>query len=122
MTGNLSALKNAIVLAPDDETATGGTQINAAAQYIKQFGAKEVWAGVTHAVLCGSAPEKFAKSDCPITRLYVTDTIPVVNRAELKGLIDSGRLHVISWINECALVIYYAHWNDDIYDLRKSPH
>lgn len=118
MTGNLTALKDAIVLAPDDETATGGTQINAAAQYIEELGAKEVWAGVTHAVMCGNAPEKFAKPDCPISRLYVTDTIPVLNRPALTSLIDSKRLHLISWMEEFALIIFYAHWDDDIYDIR----
>lgn len=120
VTGNLTALKDAIILAPDDETATGGTQINAADYYIKEFGAREVWAGVTHAVMCGDAPNKFAKPDCPIARLYVTDTIPVHDRPELTPLFESGRLRLVSWMEEYALIIFYAHWDDDIYDIRGS--
>lgn len=118
VTGSILALKDAIVLAPDDETATGGTQINAAELYIKDLGAKEVWAGVTHAVMCGNAAEKFAKPNCAISRLYVTDTIPILNRPDLTSLIESKRLHLISWMEEFALIIFYAHWDDDIYDIR----
>lgn len=121
ITGSMPALKDAIVIAPDDETATGGTQINAATQYLQDFGAKEVWAGVSHAVLCGTGPQKFAKPDCPIARLYITDTIPVLNRPELKQLLESGRLQLVSWLNDCALIIFYAHWDEDIHDLRGTP-
>ncbi len=118
MTGDLAALKDALVIAPDDETATGGTQINAAREYKEKLGARDVWAAVTHGVLCGNAVHSFSAIDCPISRLYITDTIPVHNRPELTLLIERNFLHVISVAEDLARVIYHAHWDENVRDIR----
>lgn len=112
--GDTHALHDSLVASFDDETATGGSQINAAQRFKDEFGASDVWAAVTHGVLCGDAPKLFTADDCPISRLYVTDTIPVHVRDDLKLLIESGRLHVISWVKDLGLVIYDDHWNQSI--------
>jgi ribose-phosphate pyrophosphokinase len=108
--GDLDKMKDSIVIALDDETATGGSQIKAADRFKKDFGAKEVWAAVTHGVLCGNAPQLFLAPDCSVDRLYITDTIPTEEREDLRALVDSGRLHVMSWVDDCAEVIYHLHW------------
>lgn len=118
MTGDLEALKDALVIAPDDETATGGTQINAAREYRTKLGARDVWAAVTHGVLCGNAVNLFSAPDCPISRLYITDTIPVHNRPALQPLIESEFLRVISLVDDLARVFYHAHWDENVRDLR----
>lgn len=118
MTGNLEALKDALVIAPDDETATGGTQINAAREYRTKLGARDVWAAVTHGVLCGNAVNLFSAPDCPISRLYITDTIPVHNRPALQPLIESEFLRVISLVDDLSRVLYHAHWDESVRDIR----
>lgn len=118
ITGDLEALQDALVIAPDDETATGGTQINAAQEYRTKLGARDVWAAVTHGVLCGNAVNLFSAPDCPISRLYITDTIPVHNRPALQPLIDSGFLRVISLVDDLARVFYHAHWDESVRDIR----
>lgn len=62
--------KTAILL--DDEIDTAGSITNAAHIVMKE-GAKEVYAGSTHALLTGSALQKLA--DSPIKELIVTDTV-----------------------------------------------
>lgn len=118
--GDVEKMKDAIVIALDDETATGGSQIKAANRFKKDYGAKEVWAAVTHGVLCGEAPNLFLASDCPVDHLYVTDTIPVEGRADLDQLFSSGRLHVISWIEDFAEIIYHLHWGRNARGIRGS--
>ncbi len=118
--GDTDALRDAIVITLDDETATGGSQINAANIYKDDFGAARVWAAVTHGILCGDAPQLFAADDCPVERLYVTDTVPIMSRPELGSLRDSGKLEVISWLREVAWIIYRTHWGLDVRDLRRS--
>lgn len=62
--------KNVILL--DDMIDTAGTIVNAASA-LKKFGAKDVYACCTHAVLSGPAIERIANSD--IKELIVLDTI-----------------------------------------------
>lgn len=63
--------KRALIV--DDFVFGGSTLVNAVAEVVKA-GATEVNACITHAVLCGDAPQLIADSD--VRRLYVTDTIP----------------------------------------------
>lgn len=60
------------VLLVDDFTITGGTLI-AMANILKQRGARDIYAAVTHAVLSRGAAARIGASD--IKRLFVTDTI-----------------------------------------------
>jgi ribose-phosphate pyrophosphokinase len=61
----------------DDIVDTGGT-LAKVAQAIKAAGAREVLASSSHAVLSGKAMEKMDES--PLSRLIVTDSIPLGNR------------------------------------------
>jgi ribose-phosphate pyrophosphokinase len=72
--------KDAIIY--DDEIATGGS-IQEAARILRDFGAKRVRVGVTHAVLSGPALERL--KEAALDELVVTDTIPMTD-ANAKGL------------------------------------
>ena len=61
------------VLIVDDMISTGGS-IAEACRIVKKFGAKKVYVGATHAVLCGPAHERLANSGAE--RIFLTDTIP----------------------------------------------
>jgi ribose-phosphate pyrophosphokinase len=58
----------------DDEIATGGS-IQEAARILRHFGARQVRAGATHAVLSGPAADRLGAAQ--LAELVVTDTIPV---------------------------------------------
>lgn len=58
----------------DDIIATGGSLVEAVLA-LKEKGARDVYATITHPVLSGPAIERLRKSG--IKRLYVTDTIPI---------------------------------------------
>ena len=64
--------KNALIF--DDEISTGGTMMEAV-RIVKAHGAKAVYAGCVHPVLCGDAIEKIKNSD--LTEFVVTNTIPI---------------------------------------------
>jgi ribose-phosphate pyrophosphokinase len=71
------------VLTFDDEIDTGGS-ILAAAEALRERGAREVYSCVTHAVLSGGASEMVVES--PIKELAATDTVPL-NSKRLDGKI-----------------------------------
>ena len=116
--GATSALRGATVLCVDDEIATGGTNIKAARVIREEYGAQCVHAVVTHAVLCDGAAKRFLADGCAVDRLYVTDTIPVETRSELRPLTDSGRLVTIGWSAELGVSLYHHHWDLSIRELR----
>jgi ribose-phosphate pyrophosphokinase len=62
--------KNVIIV--DDLVATAGS-LAEAAEAIKNSGARDIYAAITHPVLCGPAVERISKS--PIKELLATDTI-----------------------------------------------
>ncbi len=62
------------VLMMDDMITTAGT-ICSAATLCKNSGAKKIYVGATHAVLCGPAVERLQKA--PIDEIVVTNTIPL---------------------------------------------
>ncbi|MFZ5764543.1 MAG: ribose-phosphate diphosphokinase [Thermodesulfobacteriota bacterium] len=74
--GNVAG-KHAVLL--DDMVDTAGTLCQAAEILVKE-GAKEVYAYCTHAVLSGPAIERISNS-C-ITKLFVTNTIPLTSAAQ----------------------------------------
>lgn len=73
--------KTAILI--DDEVASGGTLLQAA-DFLRREGAIEVIACATHAVFTGEAPQKLGASN--ITRMAVTNTIPVGEAKRFEGL------------------------------------
>lgn len=58
----------------DDEVDTAGTLV-AVADLLKQQGAREIYAAMTHGVLSGPALERIESS--PLKELVVTDTLPL---------------------------------------------
>lgn len=109
--GDVDALRNATVLNLDDEIATGGTNINSAQELRDKYGAKRVWAVVTHAVMCENAAERFLNERCPVTKVFAADTIPVHNRPHLKPMLDKGLLDIYEWWPDLAVFLYHHHWN-----------
>jgi len=67
------------VLIPDDMISTGGTMVEAAS-FLKNKGAKDIYACCTHSVLSGPAVEKLKNS--LIKEVMVTDTIPLSEAAK----------------------------------------
>jgi ribose-phosphate pyrophosphokinase len=116
--GDVSALRGATVLNLDDEIATGGTNIASAEAIKRDHGARRVWAVVTHGVLCGPAPARFASPECPVDRIFATNTVPIEDRPELQPLIESGRLDVTPWWPDLSWILYHHHWNLSIRELR----
>jgi len=64
--------KNVVIV--DDIIATAGS-VTEAAVALKNAGAKDIYATITHPVLCGPAMERLAAS--PIKELVVANTIPI---------------------------------------------
>ncbi|MFQ5956853.1 MAG: ribose-phosphate diphosphokinase [Candidatus Brocadiales bacterium] len=97
--------KNVILL--DDIIATGGSIVQAA-RVLKDKGAKDIYVGATHAVLCGGAAEKLAGA--PIKELAVTDTIPLDGRARPLG----ERTTVLSISEVLGEAIRRIHTNESV--------
>ncbi len=72
------------VLLVDDLIDTGGTFI-AAIKALKEKGANKIYGAVTHALLSGNAVEEIENSE--ITKLYVTDSIPLTNKGKSKKIV-----------------------------------
>ena len=70
----IGEVKGKTVLVPDDMISTGGSLVEAVNALVK-FGAKEIYASCTHAILSGNAVEKLQKS--VLKEIVVTDTIPI---------------------------------------------
>jgi ribose-phosphate pyrophosphokinase len=75
------------VLIVDDLIDTGGTFVNAI-EAIKARGAKNIYGAVTHAVLSDHAIEKINNS--AMTKLYVTDSIPLTNNVGEKIVVRTA--------------------------------
>lgn len=73
-----------IALIFDDMISTGGS-ICGAAKMVKEAGARKVYLGATHGVLCGQALELLAKA--PIEEIVITNSIPVQKERLLSKII-----------------------------------
>jgi len=116
--GDLDAIQGAIVGTLDDEWATGGTGMKNAMALKNKFGAALTWMMVTHFIGCGNTMEQLADPDCPVDKLFITDTISIDNRPEIQPLIDMGRIEVVSWVQDLIKMIYFDHWNISIRPIR----
>lgn len=67
------------VLMVDDMVSTGGT-VCEAARVVMEHGARQCIVCATHAVMVGPAVERLSKS--PISRIVVTDSIPIDSRLD----------------------------------------
>ncbi len=63
--------KNVVIF--DDVVSTGSTLVEAA-EALKRAGARDIYAGCTHGLLCGDAVERIGRSS--VRELVVTDSIP----------------------------------------------
>ncbi|MFH1836599.1 MAG: ribose-phosphate pyrophosphokinase [Candidatus Omnitrophota bacterium] len=75
--------KNVILV--DDIIATAGSLTEAVAA-LKKNGAKDIYAAITHPVLCGPALERLEKSE--IKELIVTDTIPLKDKKNTDKIVQ----------------------------------
>ena len=74
-TGHLiGSVEGKTVLMFDDMISTGGTVVRAA-EFVMKQGARDVIVAATHGVMSGMAAQRIAES--PISRLVITDTIPL---------------------------------------------
>lgn len=99
--------KTAVIV--DDMIDTAGTLTQAVDSLLKN-GAKQVFAVATHAVFSGPAIKRLIES--PITKVFVTDTIPLSQQA-----IDSGKIKVISVAPVLAEAIRRIHDHDSVSSL-----
>ena len=85
---NISEVMNLIgevegknVLVVDDLIDTAGTFVSAV-KALKEKGAKEIYGAITHPLLSGEAVQRIENSE--ITKLYVTDSIPLRGKSSKK--------------------------------------
>jgi ribose-phosphate pyrophosphokinase len=95
-------VKDRNVLIVDDMISTAGS-ITEAAKAAREMGAKAIYLGATHAVLCGKAMERL--SNAPVEQVVVTDTIPVPQEKRAKFL---KVLSVARLLGEAVLRIHHA--------------
>ncbi len=73
-------VKDKIAVVFDDEIDTAGSMMETA-NILKEFGAKEIYAGCTHGVLSGPAIERI--KGAPFKEVVITNTIPLPKEKEL---------------------------------------
>jgi ribose-phosphate pyrophosphokinase len=103
-------VRNKTVLMMDDMITTAGTVCGAAA-LCKDKGAKRVYVGATHAVLCGPAAERLREA--PIDEVVVTDTIPI-SREKADAI---GKLKVLSVASLMGEAIHRIHNDESVSSL-----
>jgi len=118
ITGDTEKLPEALAIIMDDEAATMSTAIKWAKSLKENYLAQEVWGSIVHGVLCGEGKTILAKPECPITRLYCSDTIPFYDRSDLAHYFEKGKVRIVSWICELANIIYHHHWDESIREMR----
>jgi len=97
--------KNVIMV--DDMITTAGTMTEAV-KILRDHGVREIYMSATHAVFAPPAMERLSR--CPFTKLAVTDTIPIGNRAEA----IKDRLVVLSVAELLGEAIRRIHHNESV--------
>ena len=97
--------KNVIMI--DDMITTAGTMAEAV-RILKENGALDVYLAATHAVLAGPAIERLSK--CAFTKLAVTDTIPLGDRADA----IKDRVVMLSTAELLGEAIHRIHHNESV--------
>ncbi len=98
------------VLMMDDMISTAGT-VCGAAVLCREEGAKQVFVGATHGVLCGPAIERLGAA--PIDEIIVTDTIPV-GQDKVQQI---GKLRVLSVAGLMGEAIHRIHNDESVSSL-----
>lgn len=79
----LGEVKGKNIIIVDDQVTTAGS-ITEAAHALREAGAKEIYAGITHGIFSGPAIERIEKS--PLKEVVVTDTIPLSSKKQNKKI------------------------------------
>ena len=112
--------KNALIV--DDLVSTAGSLVEAT-RVLRDGGAKEVYAAITHAVLSGPARERLAGS--PLKELVVTDSIPIPADRRLPKVkvlsVTSVFAEAIRCIHEETSISVLFHEQWDAETKRESP-
>lgn len=98
-------VKGKVAVIVDDMVATAGSLVEAV-DAIKKAGALEVYAAITHPVLCGPAIERISKSR--LKELVVTDTIPIGKDKMI------GKIKVLSVASLLAEAIKRIHCEESL--------
>ncbi len=83
----IGSVEDKDVLLVDDLVDTGGTLVSAI-EALKKNGARNIYGSITHPLLSGPAVERINKS--ALTKLYVTDTIPLRENSEKIEVISAS--------------------------------
>jgi ribose-phosphate pyrophosphokinase len=67
-------LEGQVALVFDDMISTAGS-ITGAAAMVKEAGARAIYLGATHGILCGQAPQLLQQA--PVEEVVITNTIPL---------------------------------------------
>ena len=101
------------VLMVDDMITTAGTMVEAV-RILKDHGARDIYISATHAVFAPPAMERLAR--CAVTKIAVTDTIPIGDRCEA----IKDRLVVLSVAELLAQAIHRIYHNESVSALFKQ--
>ena len=106
----IGTVEGKTVLMIDDLITTAGT-VCAAAELCREHGARKIYVGATHGVLCGPAVERLRNA--PIDEIIVTDTVPI-SQDKIDGI---GKLTVLSIAELIGEAIKRIHDNESISQL-----
>ncbi len=104
----IGSVENRDVLLVDDLIDTAGTFVGAI-EALKKNGAKNIYGAITHPLLSGPATDRINNS--ALTKLFVSDTIPIQKNMESK------KIEVISASNIFAEAIRRTYNNESISSL-----
>lgn len=107
MTNLIGDVKDKNVLLFDDMVTTGGT-LASAADLVRKFGAKSVYAGATHGIFAGPCIERLKKAN--FEKIWITDSVP--GRMEIKK--DLPNLEVFSVAELLGEAIRRIHRHESI--------
>jgi len=106
--------KNALIV--DDLVSTAGSLVEAV-RALKEAGAKEVYAAITHAVLSGPARERLSAS--ALKELVVTDSIPIPQERKLSKIKVLSTAPVFAEAIRCIheeasiSVLFHEQWDEE---------
>jgi len=98
-------IEGRIALLFDDMITTGGS-ICGAVNIVKQHGAKDIYIGSSHPVMCGQATEKLRAA--PIKEIVVTNSLPISEEKMLPNI------HVVSIAPLLGEAIKRIHRNESV--------
>jgi len=109
-TGMIGDVRGCDVILVDDLITTAGS-LTEAARMVKEFGARDVYACVTHGILVGPAMSRLEAS--PLKRLVITDTVRS-NGCETRSKFEVERLTVSDLLGQAIIRI---HRNESVSSL-----